>query len=184
MYHDSVGKTQLMNQCALKKFREAYYVTIGADFLTKEITVDDSKTTLQIWDTAGLDRFETLGPVFYRSADACVLVFDVNNAKSFDNIEAWHAGFMEVANPRNPTNYPIILVGNKADKEGTREVSRERIEEWCQKHDDMPYFETSAKTGANVDEAFLSLFTNCKFFNDNPNEEETQPETKDGCIIS
>merc|ERR1712078_475636 len=77
-----VGKTSLMNQYVNKKFSTQYKATIGADFLTKEVMVGDRLVTMQIWDTAGQERFQSLGVAFYRGADACVLVFDVNVAKT------------------------------------------------------------------------------------------------------
>ena len=70
-----------MNQYVKQKFSGQYKATIGADFLTKEIMLDDKLVTLQIWDTAGQERFQSLGVAFYRGADACVLVYDVTNAK-------------------------------------------------------------------------------------------------------
>ena len=90
----SVGKTSLMNQYVQKKFTKEYKATIGADFLTKEIEVEDKKVTMQIWDTAGQERFQSLGSAFYRGADCCVLVFDVNNAKSFEDLDNWRDEFI------------------------------------------------------------------------------------------
>jgi len=82
-----VGKTSLMNQYVNKRFSHQYKATIGADFLTKEVMVDDRLVTMQLWDTAGQERFQSLGVAFYRGADCCVLVYDVNNAKSFEMLE-------------------------------------------------------------------------------------------------
>ena len=70
-----------MNQYVNEKFSSQYKATIGADFLTKEIVLEDKVVTMQIWDTAGQERFQSLGVAFYRGADACVLVYDVTNAK-------------------------------------------------------------------------------------------------------
>jgi len=84
-----VGKTSLMNQYVNKKFSNQYKATIGADFLTKEVMVNDRLVTMQIWDTAGQERFQSLGVAFYRGADCCVLVYDVNVAKTFDNLDSW-----------------------------------------------------------------------------------------------
>lgn len=90
----SVGKTSLMNQYVQKKFSKEYKATIGADFLTKEIQVDDKLVTLQIWDTAGQERFQSLGVAFYRGADCCVLVYDVNSAKTYEDLENWRDEFL------------------------------------------------------------------------------------------
>eukprot|EP00879_Flechtneria_rotunda_P010463 GHRR01010939.1.p1 GENE.GHRR01010939.1~~GHRR01010939.1.p1 ORF type:complete len:125 (+),score=31.91 GHRR01010939.1:67-441(+) len=89
-----VGKTSLMNQYVQKKFSKEYKATIGADFLTKEIQIDDKLVTMQIWDTAGQERFQSLGVAFYRGADCCVLVYDVNSTKSFENLDTWRDEFL------------------------------------------------------------------------------------------
>ena len=75
-----------MNQYVNRKFSKQYKATIGADFLTKEVQVDDRLVTMQIWDTAGQERFQSLGVAFYRGADCCVLCYDVNTQKTFENL--------------------------------------------------------------------------------------------------
>lgn len=111
----SVGKTSLMNQFVTKKFSNQYKATIGADFLTKEIIVDDRLVTMQIWDTAGQERFQSLGVAFYRGADCCVLVYDVTAPTSFKSLDAWRDEFLIQASPRDPENFPFVVIGNKID---------------------------------------------------------------------
>ena len=95
-----VGKTSLMNQYVNRKFTNQYKATIGADFLTKEVMIEDKLVTMQIWDTAGQERFQSLGVAFYRGADACVLVYDVTNEKSFRQLDSWREEFLiQVGNP-------------------------------------------------------------------------------------
>uniref|UniRef100_A0A453FID2 Ras-related protein Rab7 n=1 Tax=Aegilops tauschii subsp. strangulata TaxID=200361 RepID=A0A453FID2_AEGTS len=113
-----VGKTSLMNQYVNKKFSNQYKATIGADFLTKEVQYEDRLFTLQIWDTAGQERFQSLGVAFYRGADCCVLVYDVNSMKSFDNLNNWREEFLIQASPSDPDNFPFVLLGNKVDIDG------------------------------------------------------------------
>ncbi|XP_011622521.1 ras-related protein Rab7 isoform X2 [Amborella trichopoda] len=127
-----VGKTSLMNQYVNKKFSHQYKATIGADFVTKELQIEDRLVTLQIWDTAGQERFQSLGVAFYRGADCCVLVYDVNVLKSFDNLDNWHEEFLN-------------------------QVSEKKAKDWCASNGNIPYFETSAKEDYNVDPAFLSV---------------------------
>ncbi|KUM60597.1 hypothetical protein ACN42_g6527 [Penicillium freii] len=103
-----VGKTSLMNQYVNKKFSGSYKATIGADFLTKEVLVDDRLVTMQIWDTAGQERFQSLGVAFYRGADCCVLVYDVNNSKSFEALDSWRDEFLIQASPRDPESFPFV----------------------------------------------------------------------------
>ncbi|TVU35321.1 hypothetical protein EJB05_17206 [Eragrostis curvula] len=166
-----VGKTSLMNHvlAALlcltsvryvhKKFSQQYKATIGADFVTKEVLIEDRLVTLQIWDTAGQERFQSLGVAFYRGADCCVLVYDVNNNRSFDTLNTWHDEFLNQASPSDPKTFPFILLGNKIDVDGgkSRVVSEKKAMEWCASKGSIPYYETSAKEDFNVDNAFLSV---------------------------
>lgn len=157
-----VGKTSLMNQYVNKKFSNQYKATIGADFLTKEIQVEDRLFTLQIWDTAGQERFQSLGVAFYRGADCCVLVYDVNVMKSFDNLNNWREEFLIQASPSDPENFPFVVLGNKIDVDGgnSRVVSEKKARAWCASKGNIPYFETSAKEGYNVEAAFECIARN------------------------
>ncbi|XP_023640229.1 ras-related protein RABG2 [Capsella rubella] len=154
-----VGKTSLMNQYVYKKFNKQYKATIGADFVTKELHIEDKSVTLQIWDTAGQERFQSLGAAFYRGADCCVLVYDVNNLRSFETLNNWHTEFLKQANPMEPETFPFVLIGNKTDVDGgnSRVVSNKRAHEWCGSKGNIPYHETSAKEDTNIDEAFLGV---------------------------
>ena len=154
-----VGKTSLMNQYVNKKFNAQYKATIGADFLTKEVTVDDRLVTMQIWDTAGQERFQSLGVAFYRGADSCVLVFDVVQPKTFDNLDSWRDEFLIQAGPRDPDNFPFVVLGNKVDVD-SRVVAQKRALAWCQGKGNIPYFETSAKEAVNVEQAFQVIARN------------------------
>eukprot|EP00931_Biecheleriopsis_adriatica_P077259 TRINITY_DN5085_c0_g1_i3.p1 TRINITY_DN5085_c0_g1~~TRINITY_DN5085_c0_g1_i3.p1 ORF type:complete len:212 (+),score=45.75 TRINITY_DN5085_c0_g1_i3:99-734(+) len=153
----SVGKTSLMNQYVNKKFTQQYKATIGADFLTKEVMIDEKLVTLQIWDTAGQEKFQSLGVAFYRGADCCVLVHDLTAPKTFESLESWRDEFLIQAGPRDPDNFPFVVLGNKADLESKRKVTRARAEQWCKSKNDIPYYETSALTAQNVEEAFQEI---------------------------
>ncbi|KAH7442137.1 hypothetical protein KP509_03G072800 [Ceratopteris richardii] len=157
-----VGKTSLMTQYVNKKFNSNYKATIGADFLTKEVQVDDRLVTMQIWDTAGQERFQSLGVAFYRGADSCVLVYDINNVKSFDNLEHWRNEFVTQAEPSDHDNFPFVVIGNKIDINGgsTRVVAEKKAIGWCTSKGNIPYFETSAKEDLNVEEAFQCVARN------------------------
>jgi len=152
-----VGKTSLMNQFVNKKFSSQYKATIGADFLTKEVMVDDRLVTMQIWDTAGQERFQSLGVAFYRGADCCVLVYDTTTPSTFKTLDNWRDEFLIQASPRDPENFPFVVIGNKTDLSDTRAVSRKRAEGWCQSKNETPYFECSAKDNVNVEQAFQSI---------------------------
>ncbi|KAM9482783.1 ras-related protein rab7-like isoform 2-T2 [Clarias gariepinus] len=154
-----VGKTSLMNQYVNRKFSNQYKATIGADFLTKEVMVEDRLVTLQIWDTAGQERFQSLGVAFYRGADCCVLVFDVTAASTFKTLDSWKDEFLIQAGPRDPDNFPFLVLGNKIDLEN-RQVTTKRAQAWCQSKNNIPYFETSAKEAINVEQAFQTIAQN------------------------
>eukprot|EP00245_Coleochaete_scutata_P017286 TRINITY_DN8412_c0_g1_i1.p1 TRINITY_DN8412_c0_g1~~TRINITY_DN8412_c0_g1_i1.p1 ORF type:complete len:206 (-),score=45.78 TRINITY_DN8412_c0_g1_i1:626-1243(-) len=174
-----VGKTSLMNQYVNKKFSNQYKATIGADFLTKEVQVDDRLVTMQIWDTAGQERFQSLGVAFYRGADCCVLVYDVNVMKSFDNLDNWRDEFLIQSSPSDPETFPFVVLGNKVDVDGgnSRVVSEKKAKSWCAAKGSIPYFETSAKEDFNVDHAFQCIAKNAL---KNETEEEIYlPDTID-----
>ncbi|KNC53297.1 Ras-like protein Rab-7A [Thecamonas trahens ATCC 50062] len=155
-----VGKTSLMNQYVNSKFSSQYKATIGADFLTKEVMVEDRLVTMQIWDTAGQERFQSLGVAFYRGADCCVLVFDVNLPKTFENLDSWRDEFLIQAGPRDPDNFPFVVLGNKIDLEDQRRISTKRAMTWCTLKGNIPYFETSAKENVEVEQAFHTIAKN------------------------
>jgi Ras-related protein Rab-7A len=122
--------------------------------------IDDKLVTLQVWDTAGQERFQSLGVAFYRGADACVLVYDMTDAKSFDNLASWMDEFLVHAGPSNPDTFPFAVLGNKADLANKRQVTTAKAQAWCQSKGDVPHFETSAKESVNVDQAFQTIAQN------------------------
>lgn len=154
-----VGKTSLMHRYVNDKYSQQYKATIGADFLTKEVTVDDNTAaTMQVWDTAGQERFQSLGVAFYRGADCCVLVYDVTNPKSFENIKSWRDEFLIHANVSSPDTFPFVILGNKIDIEDSKKsVSQKSAQGLAKELGDMPLFLTSAKSAINVDVAFEEI---------------------------
>lgn len=113
---------------------------------------------MQLWDTAGQERFQSLGVAFYRGADCCVLVYDVNNAKSFETLDSWRDEFLIQASPRDPDSFPFVVLGNKIDvDERKRAISQKRAMAFCQSKGGIPYFETSAKEAVNVEQAFEGM---------------------------
>lgn len=152
----AVGKTALSFRFDTGKFEQSYKMTIGADFFVKIIEVEargmKHRVKLQIWDTAGQERFGSIRPLYYRGANGGFVVFDVTNRKSFINLEKkW---FNEVY--QYCGHIPLILLGNKIDLEELRAVSMNEGQEIATEQE-LQFFETSAKTGQNVDKAFLNL---------------------------
>ncbi|ERN17501.1 hypothetical protein AMTR_s00059p00072050 [Amborella trichopoda] len=138
-----------------------------------------NKALYLIWDTAGQERFQSLGVAFYRGADCCVLVYDVNVMKSFDNLNNWREEFLIQASPSDPENFPFVVLGNKIDVDGgnSRVVSEKKARAWCASKGNIPYFETSAKEGFNVEAAFECIAKNA--LKNEPEEEIYLPDTID-----
>uniref|UniRef100_A0A7R9U8W8 Uncharacterized protein n=1 Tax=Pinguiococcus pyrenoidosus TaxID=172671 RepID=A0A7R9U8W8_9STRA len=150
-----VGKTSLMEMFVNDKYDDKYKATIGADFLCKDVQIEDQLVTLQIWDTAGQERFQSLGVAFYRGADACIIVFDITDPTSFERLEFWMSTFLKQSEPRDPSNFPFVIIGNKVDLESSRRVTKAMALQWCaSKGARIPYHETSAKTALKVEAAF------------------------------
>ena len=154
-----VGKTSILNRFVKQEFSQNYRATVGADFLFKEFTVDGKGVSLQLWDTAGQERFQSLGNAFYRGTDCCLLVFDITNSDSFDNIVSWKKEFLERSGNEN-TNFPIILLGNKCDLVSERKVPSNKAKDWADE-EKIAYEEISAKDDIRIEEAFIQATRNC-----------------------
>ncbi|XP_064608042.1 ras-related protein Rab-37-like isoform X4 [Liolophura sinensis] len=153
-----VGKT-----CLLVRFKDGAFLsgsfisTVGIDFRNKVVDVDGTKVKLQIWDTAGQERFRSITRAYYRDANALLLLYDVTNKASFDNIRAWLAEINEYAQD----DVVIMLLGNKSDMTGERVIRREDGERLARDHG-VAFMETSAKTGMNVELAFMAVARDLK----------------------
>uniref|UniRef100_H3HE30 Rab11 family GTPase n=1 Tax=Phytophthora ramorum TaxID=164328 RepID=H3HE30_PHYRM len=149
----SVGKTNLISRLHKGEFNEDFASTIGVEFLTHAIKVDNADVKAQIWDTAGQERFHAMMSTYYRKAAGALLVFDVGNRTSLLDVERWLDQLLNVAEP----GLHATLVGNKCDLPADkRAVSSEEARQFAAAHH-MAYIETSAKTGLNVEEAFRDL---------------------------
>ncbi|XP_042096268.1 ras-related protein Rab-26 isoform X5 [Ovis aries] len=121
-------------------------------FKNKVVDVDGMKVKLQIWDTAGQERFRSVTHAYYRDAHALLLLYDVTNKASFDSIQAWLTEIQEHAQD----DVVLMLLGNKVDSAQERAVKREDAEKLAKDYG-LPFMETSAKTGLNVDLAFTAI---------------------------
>mmetsp|Transcript_22284 Transcript_22284/g.33450 ORF Transcript_22284/g.33450 Transcript_22284/m.33450 type:complete len:216 (-) Transcript_22284:304-951(-) len=153
-----VGKTCIMNRYHTGKYTGQYKATIGADFLSKEVSLSSTKkVTLQIWDTAGQERFQSLGVAFYRGADACILVYDVTSPSSFQHLENWKREFLRHVDNSN-RDFPFVVMGNKVDKDN-RNVSVVEAQAWCGSNNticNMTHFDASAAENIGIDEGFTA----------------------------
>ncbi|XP_062135845.1 ras-related protein Rab-7a-like [Drosophila sulfurigaster albostrigata] len=116
-----------MRRFVNKTFTSNYKSTIGMDLGTKQLVINESLVTLQIWDTNGQELCRALGSSFYRGVDCCFLVFDVTSRKSFQNLNSWWEDFFLMAETKNRDKFPLAVVGNKIDLENEREVSGHQI---------------------------------------------------------
>ena len=164
------------------QFTQNYKATVGADFLTKQIKKEDCTINLQIWDTAGSEKFHSITTGFYRNSETCVLVFDLTNSSSFENIEIWRKEFLESLNPPEGDKYPFLLIGNKNDLKDNIQVKEKDIQQYCCSHNNMPYFSCSAQSSENVEDAFLKVVDLALERNSN-NEDVHLPEIKNIQII-
>ncbi|GMT36746.1 hypothetical protein PFISCL1PPCAC_28043, partial [Pristionchus fissidentatus] len=145
------GKT-----CILVRFKDGTFLnnnfisTVGIDYRNKMIPVDGKQVKLQIFDTAGQERFRSVTSAYYRDADALLLVFDVANRLSFENIRNWLGQIKDFAKD----NVMVTLVGNKCDLASQRKISVKEAQELAAFYQ-IPYLETSAKTGQRINEAFI-----------------------------
>ncbi|CAD7087282.1 unnamed protein product [Hermetia illucens] len=144
-----VGKSSLMLRFTNDEFDSEQALTIGVDFKSKIIEIDNNCAKLAIWDTAGQERFRTLTPSYYRDAQGAILVYDVNKRSTFQKLDSWlHE--LEIYGTR--PNMVKMVVGNKIDVQ-SREVSREEGFKFAKRHRTL-FLETSAKTSEGVKEAF------------------------------
>ena len=146
-----VGKSCLSIKASKGLYEDNYNPTIGFEFLTFFVKIEDVNIKLQIWDTCGQEVYRSLISSFYHNSSLALLVYSIDNKNSFENLEAWLNEIKTLGNP----GIIIFLIGNKADLEEKREVSKEMGEEFCKNNNMKLFFETSAKTGFNAQNVFI-----------------------------
>ncbi|KAH8373426.1 hypothetical protein KR009_006620 [Drosophila setifemur] len=152
-----VGKTCILFRFSEDAFNTTFISTIGIDFKIRTIELDNKKIKLQIWDTAGQERFRTITTAYYRGAMGIMLVYDITQEKSFENIKNWIRNIEENAS----ADVEKMLLGNKCELHDKRQVSKERGEQLAIEYG-IKFMETSAKASINVEEAFLTLASDIK----------------------
>lgn len=148
----SVGKTSIITRLTQGRFNENEKTTIGAMFLLHQEKVDGMTLDMQIWDTAGQEKFKSLGPIYYRGAVAAIVVFDWTSEASFTNVGAWIKEFTESSG----TDPSIILIGNKIDLESECQVDPDEAQRYATENGYL-LFKTSAATGSGIQEAFTGV---------------------------
>ena len=146
----SVGKTCFLMKYTDEAFQETHMATIGLDYRLKSMKLKNGKTVkIQIWDTAGQDRFRSITKNYYKGSHGIILIYDITNPITFENITHWVSQVREEASK----NVVIYLIGNKIDLEEERKVSTEEGEKLAEKLG-LPFNETSAFDGTNINETF------------------------------
>ena len=145
----AVGKSNLLVRYTSEQFKEEYQLTIGVEFGSNNVIIGDNTYRIQIWDTAGQENFRSITRSYYKNTACAIIVYEISNKKSFENISSW----IEECKNTAPKSILMVLVGNKCDLEDNREVTEEEGREFAEKNG-MLFFETSAKTGKNVEELF------------------------------
>ena len=149
----SVGKTCFLMRYTDNTFQEIHMSTIGLDYKLKNVQLDEGKIVkIQIWDTAGQDRFRSITKNYYKGAHGIILLYDVTNRKTFENVRDWVEQIREEVSDR----VSIILVGNKIDDVEGRKVKTEEGQKMADECG-LSFFECSAKSGENIDHTFNEL---------------------------
>ena len=147
-----VGKSCLLLRYADDAYSDSYITTIGVDFKIRTVDIDGKTVKLQIWDTAGQERFRTITSSYYRGANGIIIVYDVTDQDSFNNVKQWLHEIDRYANE----NVNKLLVGNKCDLTAKKVVSYETAKELADNLN-IEFIETSAKNATNVETAFLTM---------------------------
>ena len=153
----AVGKTALALRFAEEQFNELQQFretqpTIGVAFLTKTVSLDDTKVKFEIWDTAGQERFHSIAPMYYRGAQAAIVVYDITKEDTFERAKTWVRELQQQAS----SNIVIALAGNKSDLAINRWVQYDEASAFAEENNFL-FMETSAKTTENVREIFLAI---------------------------
>jgi len=147
----AVGKSSLLLRFVRSEFLEQKS-TINAAFLTQAVTLSDCTVIFEIWDTAGQERYHSLAPMYYKGAQAAIIVYDITDKDTFNGAKHWVKELQREVN----TSLAIALAGNKIDLAENRKVESEEANAYAEENT-MLFLETSAKTGANVRDIFVAL---------------------------
>ncbi|CAM8979019.1 unnamed protein product [Rhodiola kirilowii] len=150
----AVGKSQILARFSRNEFSLDSKATIGVEFQTRTLMIQQKSVKAQIWDTAGQERYRAVTSAYYRGAVGAMLVYDITKRQSFDHIPRW----LEELRAHADKNIVIILIGNKCDLESQRAVPTEDAKEFAQK-ERLFFLETSALEATNVETAFTTLLT-------------------------
>ena len=143
----SVGKTAITNRFIYNSFNENESPTVGAGFLSKTIQFDGIDHEIQLWDTAGEEKFKSMAPIHVHNSELAIIVFDITKKETFDHVISWYRISQSCA------SMPVIIIGNKADLD-PKIIEVEQIIDYCENFH-APFFEVSALTGVGITECFI-----------------------------
>jgi small GTP-binding protein len=144
-----VGKTNILSKYIKNEFNQNTKSTVGVEFGTKILKIEDKIIKAQIWDTAGQERYKSITSTYYKGAKGAFIVYDITNRLSFESVDKW----IQDLNLNSDKNITLLLIGNKIDLEDKRDVTKEEGEEKA-KSFGLAFLETSALTGENIDKVF------------------------------
>ena len=148
----TVGKTNFVYKFSEDKFRENYFASTGIELKTTSIQIDGKSIKIQLWDTAGQEKYRAMIKNLYLKSQGIIILFDITNETSFINLKNWMSQIKESCGE----DIPILLVGNKIDLEDNRVINKERAMEYAN-NENIEYIEVSSKTGENINKALTSL---------------------------
>lgn len=152
-----VGKSNVLLRFSDNTFQESFQPTIGVDFKIKSIVFEGTPLKLQLWDTAGQERFRNITNSYYKGAHGIVLVYDITNHLSFENLDLW----LDEVDKHGAAGLTKILIGNKCDLEEMRQVEKIEAQQKAEQLG-IPFLETSAKEGLNIEKVFLYVIKELK----------------------
>lgn len=147
-----VGKTSILLRYTRGEYDEKQISTLQASYLDKKLMVSGVSVHLSIWDTAGQERFHALGPIYYRDADAALLVYDITDKESFNKVRKWVKELRKIVG----TDIMIVIAGNKIDLVKQITIPEEEAKAYAETVD-ASHFYTSAKSNRGLDEVFLDI---------------------------
>jgi Ras-related protein Rab-13 len=150
----TVGKTSILSKYSSKTFNENYLATVGLDFFTKDEIIDTKIIRIKIWDTAGQERYKALTRCFFQKAQGVIIVFDVSNQKSFNDLNFWIES-MNTQLSEDIDSIPVIIIGNKIDLP-KRVISKDKASDFSKEYH-LNYYETSAMSGDGIETAIKDL---------------------------
>ena len=153
--NSGTGKTSIINRYINEKFEDSYKCTIGVDFILKKIKINNQNIKLQIWDTAGMEKYKQITTSYYRGAHGAIVVFDLTNKDSFNDVQKWVNDFYNITN-QSSNMRSVVIVGNKSDLIEKREVNKDDIDKYISINN-LSYVETSAKDGLNIEKMFVGI---------------------------